>query len=318
MNYPKEPSKKVFIMATVCVIVAFSILWITEKNIDKESVYKPEYDRIDLDSILVKVSDVGSFEGEEVNKNNPIKLTENDYKVLFEQTGLGRSAVDYILENDKDYISSIKNRQKIFFDGYPYTCVKIGLVTYNERMRDEYGKKLKGYKLVDLRPGDVLVSLSTHTLGYRHGHCGIVVNAPKKGKEAKTLEAVYWGEPTEYQTTGKWRSCPTLVHLRISKESAESMGYTVEELGKLLAECAEKDGADVQYALLPELYNKNESDGMKRTHCSHLVWYVYNKFGFNIDSDGGAIVTPYDIAASDLFDIVQIYGVNPNFGRNTE
>ncbi|WP_312653643.1 hypothetical protein [Aminipila sp.] len=309
MNCQRKNRNKFFIRATISAVVAFSILWIAIDESEQHPVYKPDYNRDSLDYIFEDIRTAGEFGKKE---NQKLQLTEEEYESIFRQTGLGKPAVDYIIENKKDYEREIKNFQKIFFDGYPYTCAKIGVLTYNERMRDKNGEKVKGYEIVDLRPGDVLVNLSTHTMGYRHGHCGIVVSKPAKGKEAKTIEAIYLGEPTEYETTAKWRSCPTLVHLRISEEAAKSKGYTQAELGELLAEYVQEKCLDIKYGILPELSNI-KSDDLRSTNCSHLVWYVYKQFGYDVDSDGGLIVTPADIASSDLFEIVQIYGINPDF-----
>ncbi len=307
---PKTTLKK----AAVSVIVAFSVLWIAIDEAELNPVYKPDYERASLSYIFEDIRETGQFGKKESKKKN---LTEEEYEAVFRQTGLGKAAVDYIIANEKDYEEELEYYQKIFFDGYPYTCAKIGVLTYNERMRDKDGNKVLGKEIIDLRPGDVLVNLSTHTMGLRHGHCGIVVNEPKKGKEAKTIEAVYLGEPSEYQTTKKWRSCPTLVHLRISEEAAESKGYTQEQLGTLLAKFAEENCLDIDYGILPGIYNM-KSDRIRRTHCSHLIWYIFKEFGYDVDSNGGMIVTPADIAASDLFEIVQIYGMDPDMRRKTD
>jgi hypothetical protein len=45
------------------------------------------------------------------------------------------------------------------------------------------------------------------------------------------------------------------------------------------------------------------------THCAHLTWYACARFGYDIDDDGGWIVTPRDIFDSELLEIVQIYGM---------
>ncbi|MBN7772064.1 hypothetical protein [Clostridium aminobutyricum] len=310
----KKKGKAALKRATVSAIVAFSILWIAIDEAELNPVYKPDYQRISLAYVLEDVKEAGQF-GQKENQEE--ELSEQDYETIFRQTGLGKAAVDYIIKHNKDYESVIKKYQKIFFDGYPYTCAKIGLLTYNERMRDENGNKILGNKIIDLQPGDVLVSLSTHTMGYRHGHCGLVVRKPEKGKDAVTIEAVYLGEPTEYQSIKKWYSCPTLVHLRISEEAARSKGYTQEELGKLLVEYAKENCLGIDYGLVPELSNMN-SDTIRKTHCSHLIWYIFKHFGYDVDSNGGLIVTPADIAASDLFEIVQIYGIDPDFRRKTD
>lgn len=297
--------------ATICAIVAFSILWINFDETERNPVYKPEYNKISLSYVLEEVKTAGEF-GKKTG--TPPKLTEQEYETIFQQTGLGKAAVDYIMKHNKNYEKVFDHYQKIFFDGYPYTCAKIGLLTYNERLRDENGKNIVGDKIIDLRPGDVLISLSTFTLGYRHGHCGMVMSKPRKGKDAVTIEAIYLGEPTEYQSVKKWYSCPTLVHLRISKKAAAAKGYTQDELGELLVQYAKDNCLGIEYGLLPGISNLN-SDEIEKTHCSHLIWYIYNQFGYDVDSNGGVIVTPKDIAASDLFEIVQIYGIDPDIRR---
>ncbi|QAT43177.1 hypothetical protein EQM06_07945 [Aminipila luticellarii] len=284
------------------------IFWSAAWAVERHPVYKPDYKRVTLDDIFEVIRTTGKFGEEQEEKP---ELTETEYEEIFKQTGLGKPAVDYLIENSKDYESEIKAYQKIFFDGYPYTCAKIGLLTYNERMRDKNGHLLKGLELVDLEPGDILINFSAHTLGYRHGHCAIVVSKPAKGEEAETIEALYLGEPTEYQTTGKWRSCPTLVHLRISKEAAESKGYTQAELGRLMSEYAEGNCLNIDYGLFPSMSNIQDRK-IHKTHCSHLIWYIFKQFGYDVDSNGGIVVTPADIAESDVFEVVQIYGIDPD------
>lgn len=46
-------------------------------------------------------------------------------------------------------------------------------------------------------------------------------------------------------------------------------------------------------------------------HCSYLVWYAYQHFGYDLDSDGGRLVSAYDLLHSDLVEVVQIYGMDP-------
>lgn len=251
-------------------------------------------------------------------------LHDRDYEFLLHQTGLGRDAVDKIVrvgileeksanqidqkgkiesKNCKTIYEKLSKAQEKNFEIPKYVCESTSIFSSNERFKDEEGKLISQYDLVDVRPGDVLVSMSTHTLGYRHGHCGIVIN------EDKILEAVYWGKPTKICRVKRWESCPTLLQLRVSEETAEKMGLTRDELGSLLADIAIFNGSDIRYSMFPNIFNYN-CDTIKRTHCSHLVWYVFDKAGIDVDSDGGLIVTPWDIARSDTFEIVQIHGLD--------
>jgi hypothetical protein len=42
-----------------------------------------------------------------------------------------------------------------------------------------------------------------------------------------------------------------------------------------------------------------------------VVWYPYERYGYDLDSDGFWLVTPKDIANSDLLEVVQVYGADP-------
>ena len=127
-------------------------------------------------------------------------------------------------------LEKLNEAQEKNFDIPSYTCEETSIFSSNERFKDEEGKNKKHYDLIDVQPGDVLISMSTHTMGYRHGHCGIVIN------EDKILEAVYWGKPTEICGIKRWESCPTVLQLRISEKLAESKGLSKEEMGQLLAD----------------------------------------------------------------------------------
>lgn len=329
MNCQRKAGNKYFRRAAVGVMAAFSILWLAMGQADRNPVYRPDYERIPLEVLFEDIRAAGAF-GKEAPERTAAdgvdeegratsmseveggpQLTESEYKEIFRQTGLGKPAVDYLMAQE-NYEEEIAGFQEIFFDGYPYTCAKIGLFTYNERLRDAKGKSIKGRWLVDMEPGDVLVSLSTHTMGYRHGHCAMVVSKADRGKEAKTIEATYLGTPTAYRTTGKWRSYPTLIHLRISEEAAASKGYTQAELGQAMADYATANCLGVDYGILPEL-SGGEGEPLQRTHCSHLIWYIMKQFGYDVDSNGGLVVTPEDVARSNLFEIVQIYGIEPDW-----
>ena len=41
------------------------------------------------------------------------------------------------------------------------------------------------------------------------------------------------------------------------------------------------------------------------------MWYAYNAFGVDLDSNGGLVVTPRNIANSPLVEVVQVFGIDP-------
>ena len=47
---------------------------------------------------------------------------------------------------------------------------------------------------------------------------------------------------------------------------------------------------------------------MNLTHCSDVVWKVFNAIGVDIDSNGGWLVTPKDISQSQYLYEVESYG----------
>jgi hypothetical protein len=81
-----------------------------------------------------------------------------------------------------------------------------------------------------------------------------------------------------------------------------------------IASFSKKYMHDIPYVLTIGLLSKKnpETEKINGTQCSHLVWYPFKNFGYDIDSDGSWLVTPKDITNSDLFEVVQIYGVDPS------
>lgn len=45
--------------------------------------------------------------------------------------------------------------------------------------------------------------------------------------------------------------------------------------------------------------------------CSHVLWYAFKQFGINLDSNGGLLVMPRDIARSPHLELVQNFGFDP-------
>ena len=196
------------------------------------------------------------------------------------------------------------------------TCKKIGIVTYEERYRDEDGQRVDVYDFSDVQNGDIFISLSTHSVGWRHGHAAIVVDA----ENGIMLEAAIWGSPSNTRRIGHWSSYANAAHLRVSEDAAEKALDTLGierdtnmtaalQLGELAAEFALKYEDDVMYGLLTGMFEKSPApEEYDKTQCSHLVWYAYENFGVDIDSNGGWLVTPKDILLSDKLEVLEKYG----------
>jgi DNA helicase-2/ATP-dependent DNA helicase PcrA len=129
---------------------------------------------------------------------------------------------------------------------------------------------------------------------------------PSDADNKETLEAVLLGQDSMLQDINKWRNFPSFMMLKLKDASQEDLDE--------IARFAKNNLLNVPYGLSVGFFSKKnpEPDSIKTTQCAHIVWYPFMQFGYDIDSDGTWLVTPKDIANSDLFEIVQIYGVNPD------
>jgi uncharacterized protein YycO len=263
----------------------FTTIYILNIIIEPQGYTQPSYDQIDLNPIL--------------SKN---LLTESDYKTLFYQTGLGKVAIDELLKNKDTGINDIQEFQYNFFTTKNIKCEKIGIITKQESFVDNKGNYKYGFNLAPYKNGYVLITKATHSIGWRHGHAGIITDAEK----GETLEAVILGQNSQYQNITKWKMYPSFIMLRLKDTSDEKLNE--------ISNFSTKHMYDIPYGLLIGLTNKKNPDieNIEGTQCSHLVWYPFIQNGYDLDSDGSWLVTPKDIANSDLFEVVQIFGVDPD------
>lgn len=223
-----------------------------------------------------------------------VTLTQDsDYETIFLQTGLGASAVDKLLSIGN--FQAVLNAQTAFFDPPSANCTPLlGWFTREDRLEHS------GPPFVDLQPGDIILTLSTHTAGWRHGHAGLVID------NNTTLECIVLGTNSTLVDIKHWTSYSNYAVLRLREITPELQQEVVAySLDNLL---------DVPYRLFSGLIGPKAPDpdtpgfGL---HCSYLVWYAWNHFGYDLDSDGGRLTSAYDLLHSDLLEIVQIYGMAP-------
>lgn len=266
------------------IMILLTSIYILEAIIEPQGFIVPSYEKIDIEPILLKGD-----------------LTEEDYKVLFYQTGLGKTAIDELILKDETGIDEILKFQYNFFASRNVICEKIGIITSQESFVDNQGIYKYGFNLAPYKNGYVLITKATHSLGWRHGHAAIVTDAEK----GRTLEAVILGQNSQHQNIDKWRIYPSFMMLKL-KDADEAKLNEIADFSKEYMH-------DLPYVLTIGLLSKKDPnvEKIKGTQCSHLVWYPFNYFGYDIDSDGTWLVTPKDIANSDLFEVVQIYGVDP-------
>ncbi|WP_244648367.1 hypothetical protein [Ruminiclostridium herbifermentans] len=225
------------------------------------------------------------------------KLSEQDYSIIFSQTGLSKLAIDDLLAQ-KDGKNLISSYQKSYFTKRKIYTEKLNPFTSQENIfiNKELDKNNGSIQLAPLKNGDILFTKSTHTLYWRHGHCGLVVDA----KNGIVLESIEPGTISKYQKISKWQTYSTLKVLRLKNADQKEL----DEIAKY----ADKNLIGLKYGILA---SKKQSNKLISVNCSQIIYQAYKHFGYDIDSNQGLFITPEDIAKSNLLSIVQIYGFNP-------
>lgn len=256
----------ILIIALLLAYIFFSQIILPHKSIS----FTPEYKKISLSK-------------------------QNSFDEIFIQTGLGKSAAQKVIKESGT--EGLKEYQEIFFAEREVKCQELlSFFTKSDRLGET-----KAYpKFADIKPGDIVLTLSNHSLGWRHGHAGIIID------DTFSLESPVLGENVTYFQNEHWLEYSQFAVLRLKDITPESQE-------KMVSYC-ENTLEGVPYKLTSGLFgNKAPSADSKDfgVHCSYLVWYLYNNFGVDIDSDGGRLVTTKDILNSPELEVVQIYGIDP-------
>lgn len=282
-----ERKIKRYWLATAVLLVVIAALWLFLQFVSPHwtQPFQPDYAQEDLSPILAQDS-----------------LRQEDYRTLFDQTGLGPQAVDALLAHGEAGVAQILETQQGFFaPPGDAPCAALGITTREHRFRDGEGYLLYAAPLAPLEPGDILVSFSTHTAGWSHGHAGLVLD-PEKGV---TLESVVLGTRSCEMDVNHWRSYSTWMVLRPKGDA--STRQTVVEL-------ARERLTDVPYSLVSGAFGEKLQplDSPHNAHCGYLPWYAWMAAaGLDLDGDGGRIVAPMDIAISGNVEVIQVYGMDP-------
>lgn len=266
------------ILFAAAALIAFAAAFFltAEAAVDASARTLPSYAREDLSETLQKQT-----------------WSDEDYDLLYRQTGLGRPALD-ALKDDPDRILTFQDA--LFYDG-AIEHTRVAITTQRDVMANNYRAPL-----APLEDGDVLISSTCHTLGWRNGHAALLIDAELD----ETLESVSLGIPSTKNIGGtSWftRGANFMV-LRLKNADAA--------LRAQIARVAEERLCDIPYSITVGLFSpKDQGVAPQQTHCSHLVWQAFYYFGYDIDADGGPICTARDIANSPYFEVVQVYGFDP-------
>ncbi len=236
--------------------------------------YGVEYNKTDISDII--------------KKDN---ITGEDYELIYKSTGVSPGAAKQIIK-DKNYLL-LEKLNDLYFDTPPTEKNYIAFpVTAQENIVGDT------IPLVPLEKGDILITFNTHTLDWRHGHCGLVLSADYD----TLLEHCSIGNTSVINSASRWGRYPGFLVLR----------YKNSKIAEKAADYAKENLVDIDYSVFAGITDKDMSDNKDiDSHCSHIVWQAYKAVGVDIDYDRGILVTPNDIAMCDDLYIVQIYGINP-------
>ena len=182
-------------------------------------------------------------------------------------------------------------------------CSHSNLFTRSERLTNFRSLVYDVDFLPTVQDGDILITFNGHVFGWRSGHAAIVVDA----EERLTLEAIMPGCDSGICGLESWEEYPGFALLRLKGASAQER--------RQIAAYAREHLTGLPYSLTAFTESGGAGAGtmpLSGTQCAHLVWYAYHQFGYDLDSNGGFVVTPEDLYRSSLLELVQIYGLPPN------
>lgn len=243
-------------------------------------------------------------------------LTKRDYDVLCHQTGLSKTAIDTLRrENKTEKLLAVQER---FFAEVNINCECHSFIfreTLDQIHADKEERTSWETAIPAVEDGDILITFNSHFLGWRNGHAAIVIDAGK----GLTLEALTLGRNSAILNLDSWLERPSFAVLRLRgatrEERAKIAEYAGEHLNRIPYRLSAGIGSERIYT---KVIGNTEAAGNVSitelcpptgTHCSHLVWYAYEHFGYDLDSDGGLVVTPKDLYESPLLETIQVYGM---------
>lgn len=164
--------------------------------------------------------------------------------------------------------------------GQKIRTVMTSFPTFEERCADASGQIQPCRQLEGLQAGDLLVTASAHTLFFRHGHIGVVVDA----KEGLVLEALGLGQHAVFRDLGKWNDYPTLQILRPLLPVGDNFKKEALNLKGL------------PYFPFARRHSQN------RVHCATLIWQLF--YSLDVDLIGDQWVLPLNFSNSEHLKVI--------------
>lgn len=268
----KHPVLRVFLIIIAVVLAVFLLLEAGVYALHYKEPYTPDYKKEDVSSVLSKEA-----------------LTDEDYSLLFKQTGLTKIGIDSLISAGRS--EDILKIQEDFFAKYEIKKIQFSPITCCHENYEEI-------ETPPLENGDIIISPTSHFSFYEIGHSAIVVNSA----EGKVINATGYNNKSCYENISGITIDPSFIILRPKADKAKR---------EQIAEYVEAELLDLPYSISVGVLYPKFSEKPIATNCSHLIWHAFKKFGIDIDANGGGVVLPMDFAQSEHLEIVQIRGIDP-------
>lgn len=276
----KRKRKKIYKLLAILLAVVLSLFMLygvfclgTQYQLNDWAYWYPTYEKIDIEPLLDKS-----------------ERTEEDYATLYAQTGLTEIGIEDTLAQRYGKQTVLRIQNAYFQDVHIYREYVAGIMC-QESMTSFA-------TLAHLQDGDVIVTASTVISWWRWGHAAIVVD----GDRGLVVESTRIGSDSQCNYASVFIDRPSIMVLRPKVD---------EETKKQVANYAKENLVGLPYQPTVGILSKKNPKTLKHTQCSHLVWYAYKQYGIDLDSNGGLLVLPQDIANSPYMEVVQIYGFHP-------
>lgn len=259
----------IFLCVILIVVLTLSFFAIGEELALGFERFVPDYERVDIVAVLEKS-----------------ELENDDYELLYYQTGLSKSGLDATLAERG--IDGVLEFQDGVFGEYE-------VKDYNFAPFCHYYSINKKMPIAPIQNGDIIVSSSTEFSLWSVGHCAMVVDA----ENGVVVEAIGIGSESTYGSLSAILRRGNFIVLRPKTDSAtidKIVDYTTSNL------------IGIKYDPTIGILSRKYVEDIEYTHCAHIFWYAFYKHGIDIDSNGGPVVTPKDIAFSEHFKIIQVSG----------
>ncbi len=214
------------------------------------------------------------------------ELSDEDLLTISKQTGLGKDSIRTLTLTKR--LNEIYDYQNDYLKNQKYYKSHFVLVSYEELLYESH------LPFVNIRTGDVILTSSSVTGFFRHGHAGIVINGPS----GETVEAYSPLENSCISNVNTWLEYRAVMVLRLKPEYAH--------LADQAAKYAEENLVDVKYSLFSS--TKDSTDNVKRTQCAQLVYLAFKYVGLEIDQNGDWLITAKEISKSKYFYTVEVKG----------